>query len=200
MGVDIEARQAKAAQIIGPACKVDIVIFQLGAPIAAHGKFDAGARGPAGLVLPRRCDGASAAIVDIDVAVPPGKAAGHIRHRRSECISNAAADGADVIERGVEWRRCQCRRVHRTGERGVGLDAEHHVVRKLLEIADVEAADQAGRGVREECRLLREGIGTGSQMAAAIADRASDVKPGPVINRFQNAWTLRRRQSRDRRT
>jgi uncharacterized membrane protein YhiD involved in acid resistance len=50
----------------------------------AHSEFDAGARDPAGLVLRAQQESASAAVVvEIDAAVSPGKAAGHVRQRQS---------------------------------------------------------------------------------------------------------------------
>src|SRR5207244_13400991 len=40
-GIDVHAGQHEAAQVIGLARQVNIVIFELGAPIAADGKFEA---------------------------------------------------------------------------------------------------------------------------------------------------------------
>ena len=50
-GIDGDARQSKAAQIVHPAREIDVVIFDLCAPVAADGEFDAGAGGPAGLIV-----------------------------------------------------------------------------------------------------------------------------------------------------
>ena len=186
VGIDIDAGHSERAQIDHPARQRDVVVFGLGTPVAADGEFDAGARGPAGLVLSGRRDDVAVAVIDVDVAVPPGKAAGHIRQQSSERISDAAARGADIIDRRVEGRRRQSRGVQRAGERRIRLYAEHEMVRQLPVIAGLIAADQAGDAVRKEHALLGEGIGAGAETAAAITDMAAQVKSGPVVNGLES--------------
>src|SRR5947209_3456332 len=106
-GIDVHAGQREAAQVIGLARQVNIVIFELGAPFATDCKFDAEACSPAGLVVPDRGDdiaGVGRVLIDVDVGVSPGETAGDIGHPFSERISGAAAQGADIIERRVERR------------------------------------------------------------------------------------------------
>ena len=50
-GIDVDGRQTKVAEVVHAPRQVDILIFDLGAPVAADGEFDAGARGPAGLIV-----------------------------------------------------------------------------------------------------------------------------------------------------
>ena len=115
------------------------------------------------------------------MAVPPGEAAGHIGHQSSERISNAAARGADIIDRRIERRRHQSWTVQRAGERCIRLHAEHDMVRQLPVIAGLITGDQAGDAVRKEHALLGEGIGAGAETAAAVTNVAAEVKSGPVV-------------------
>ncbi len=189
VGIDIDARQSEGAQIDRPARQIDVVIFELGAPIAADRKFDSGARGPAKLRLSGRGDEVSDAgddaavgVIDVDAAVSPGKAAGHIWQQPSERIADTAARGAEIVDRRVEggWR--QSRAIQRACERCIGFHAEHDMVRQLLAVADLVTADQAGDAVRKEHALFGKGIGAETETAAAIADMAAQIKSGPVID------------------
>ncbi len=180
VGIDIDARQSEAAEIVHPAREIDVAIFDLGAPVAAHGKFDAGAHRPARLVLPGRGNDIAGAIIDVDVAVAPGKAAGHIRQPCSERVSDATAHGADVVKRRVERGAGQRRAVQRTGERCVGFDAKHDTVRKLPNIAGLKSADQARDAMRKEYALLGKRIGAGAKTAAAITGMAAQIEAGPI--------------------
>jgi len=166
IGLDIDARHTAVAEIIGPAREIDVIVFEFCGPVAAHGKFDAGARGPAELVLRAQQDGVSGAVIKIDVAVSPGRAAGHIRQQRSEEVSDPAAHGANAIERRVERRGRQCRGVQRTSERCVSFDAEHDMVRKLTIVAGLITADEARNAVWKEYALLGERIGARAEAAA----------------------------------
>ncbi len=182
-GIDVDARQAKIAEVVHPAREIDVVVFELGAPVTADGEFSAGADGPAGVVLSGRRDGLSVAVIDPDVAVPPGKAPGQIRHPGSERIADTAAQGAGVVDRRVEW----CGRlpwpIERTGERRICFDAEHDTIGKLPVVTGLITADAAGDGGRKERALLRKWIGTRAQTAVAIADMAAEVEAGPVVDR-----------------
>ncbi len=182
IGIDGHAGQPECAQTDHPARQTDIAVFGLGAPVAADGKFDAGSRGPAELRLPRRRDDVSVAVIDVDMAVPPGEAAGHKRQQPSERISDTAARGADIIDRRVEGRGRQSRGVQRAGERRIRLHAEHDMVRQLPVIAGLITADQAGDAVRKEHALFGERIGARAKTAAAVTDMAAEVKSGPVVN------------------
>ena len=185
VGIDIDAGHSERAQIDHPAREGDVVVFRLGAPVAADGEFDAGARGPAELGLPGRRHHVAAGVVDVDMAVTPGEAAGHVRQQPSERISDAAARGADIIDRRVEGGRRQPRGVQRAGKRRIRLHAEHDMVRQLPVIAGLIAADQAGDAVRQEHALFGEGIGGGAETAAAVTDMASQIETGPVVNGFE---------------
>ena len=186
IGIDIDARQAEAAQIVRPARQIDVVIFELGAPVAADGKFDAGARGPAELVLSGRRDDVSAAVIDVDVAMSPGEAAGHIGQPRSERVADAAAHGADIVDRRVEgrWRQCAGRSSGLVNDASASTPSTTWFG-ELPVVADLVAADQAGDAVRKEHALLGKRIGAGTETAAAVADMAAEIKSGPVVDGFE---------------
>src|SRR5262249_48089676 len=100
--IDGDAGKAEAAQIVPVTRQVDIFVFELGAPVAADGKLDARAGSPARL---RKSDSCATAVIDEDVSMPPGEAAGDIRHDAIEGIADAAAHGADIVDRAVERDR-----------------------------------------------------------------------------------------------
>ena len=81
LGVRVLTRAGEIAEIHvmarngRPPRQIGVVIFEFGAPVAADGKFDAGAGGPAELILTGRRDNRARGIVDVDMAVPPGEAA-----------------------------------------------------------------------------------------------------------------------------
>ena len=65
-----------------------------------------------------------AEVVQVDVALAPGDAAGDVRHPRAHGITGAAARGGDIIERGVEGSRHQPRNIVRAAEGDIRLYAE----------------------------------------------------------------------------
>ena len=71
--IDVDAGQSEAADVVGSTRQIDIVIFELGAPVAAHGELDTCARGPAGLDLSGRCNTFPAASLRLTWVCPQAK-------------------------------------------------------------------------------------------------------------------------------
>ena len=69
-------------------------------------------------------------------------------------------------------------------------------------VAGLVAADQTCDAVRKKHALLGEGIGTGAETAAAVANVAAQIKSAPVIDHFWDGGLdrhLRRRGLRGER-
>ena len=188
--IDVDAAEAKAAEIVSLAGEVDIFVFGLRGPIAADGVFETEARGPSGLVVANREQRRdTVGIVDVDMRVSPGDAAGDVRHEPVEGIADAAAHRADIVERGVEGHRRtrQCRAVKRPRERRIGFDAEHDAVGELAVVAELIAAAEPGCAVRQDDALLGQRIGAGSEARVAVAEMAADIEAGPLVDGFRGA-------------
>src|ERR1041385_6690460 len=74
------------------AAEIDVEIFKLGAPVAEEGVFDAGAGGPAELVVRRRSREASERHVDGGLDLAVGAAAGDVRQPAVEGVAEPAAE------------------------------------------------------------------------------------------------------------
>src|SRR4051794_8724460 len=141
MEADACRQRAGSDGAVGVA-KVDVEIFELGGPVAAQCRFDAGAGGPAGI---RVVDAGEAGLADLDVA--DRKAAGDIRHHAVPSEADAAAHGSKPVVPGLAAGRA--RGTHEApsdvGPVEVALQAEHPGAAGGLPVVARGSADHAAR-------------------------------------------------------
>jgi hypothetical protein len=66
------------------------------------------------------------------------------------------------------------------------------MIGQLTVVADLVAADQPGHAMGQHHALQRQRIGVGAQAAAARAEMAADIEPGPVIGLLEHSLGLQR--------
>ena len=152
------------------AAEIDVEIFDLGAPVAQEGVFEAAADGPAELVAGcRGRDAANGVVVALTSAV--GAAAGDVRQPAIEGIADPAAEGGEPVVRGLAGDNA----------RDAG-DAALHV--GPAEVAFEAVDDRAGLIVVAKRAADQEALGFGvgpgrqcpSRGAEAVAGVDADVE------------------------
>ena len=182
---DIDRRQAKAGEPIGLPRKVDVVVFELGGPIAADRGLDAGADGPADMVLLLGCEDIAVGIEKIDLGLAPGKTGCRIRQPRSDSVADAPARGGEIVEGGMVRISAEARGIRGADEARIDFGAEHDIVVELPVIAALIAADQAGRCRWGKDALQRLWISIRAELCAAIAHMGADIEAAPVVCRLR---------------
>ena len=126
MEVRIDARigQRHVGQSIGARAEIDVIVFELAAPRPAEREFDAPTGNPAQMHARFHGDNIAIGIIEIDMGSSICRPAGDVGQHRSKCVSDATADGAKIIERGVEWCRREFRPIQRARKRYVRFDTE----------------------------------------------------------------------------
>ncbi len=178
--IDCNVGERDIAESVGARTEIDIIVFDLAAPVAAQCVFDTGTCDPAEMHAGLVVNDLTVRVIEIKAGASPRGTTGHIRQPRPKCVADASPRRAEVIEGCVERCRHQLGAIERAREGDVGLDAEQPVVRQLQIVTGLVAADQARDAVRKKYALLRQRICAGTETAAAVTCVSADIEAAPV--------------------